>query len=281
MINLASMRSWLRLVLLTVPLCAAASAAPPDDPAASSAIDKAIQLYDNGEPGQALRALELVLGEHPDNLRALYSDGAIQAELGHADLARKRFEHLVELNPGAFHAWEHLVQLYQDAGALQERDNAISYIHRIYLSTRNPAIANLSYFVRENLVNKGRVYVVRDVLDPGNGTILRYVIVPIAELSHPRHIIVLRSDEDLNQLWREQGKLTGVARLYTLDRLNLENKDDPRRETYAFYMDEPSYDAIRPTVIAILDGTAKPLSAGSDKVPVVSFPPPRIVSSTP
>jgi tetratricopeptide (TPR) repeat protein len=236
-----------------------------------SSYDDAIRQYRSGRPGVALHTLELFLGENPDHAGALLSDAFIQNEMGKPELAIQRLEHLVKLYKDTFAAWEMLTQLYQDVGDLQSRDNAVANVRRIYRGANLADIRNKAYFVREKLAVGGRVYFVRDILYPGNGDIYRYVFVPISELSQPRHIITLRSELSLNQVWADEGKLNHLSRLYTLDRLDIEPETETRRETFQFYVSEPSYDEIREKVIQILSGQAKPMSSGEDKAPVMSF----------
>jgi len=238
-----------------------------DGAESKSVVDAEIRTYENGQPRQALRSLETYLATNPDDPNALYVDGFINAEIGNPNPAIERLSHMVQLRPNAFYAWELLTQQYQDQGDKDHRDNAIANIRRIYRSTSGRDILSKIYFIREKMTIGGTDYSVLDPLNTGNVASYRYLFIPTKEMSRPQHVILLRFDESLNQVWRDEAQLAPLSRLLTLDRLDLGPDGVARRETFHLYMNEPTYDDVRALVVDILTGKATPLSVGEGETP--------------
>ena len=76
--------------------------------------------------------------------------------------------------------------------------------------------------------------------------------------------MVVGSDDETNQRWREDGTVSSGTLVYHLD--TIERLPDGRAivRPYQYYVEKPSYSQVRAKVAAILAGTAQPLSGTAD-----------------
>ena len=222
-------------------------------------------LLRDGKRQEALHALEAIIASQPaDPSQALFTAGMIDLEDGHWQAARPYVQQLVKLRPSSFPAWELMIQVDQAAGDLLDRDAAIETLHTAWRDALDPQIQSRVSFVRDRIVGAKHTLLAQQTLDPGGGDILRFLFQPQDEGEKPRHLIVVRSDDETNERWREDGTVPYGTLVYHLD--TVEQLADGRStiRPYEFYLDAPDYDKVRAKVVEILAGTAKPLTGQAD-----------------
>ena len=157
-----------------------------------------------------------------------------------------------------------MIQVDQAAGDLLDRDAAIETLQTAWRDALDPQIQSRVSFVRDRIVGAKHTLLAQQTLDPGGGDILRFLFQPQDEGEKPRHLIVVRSDDETNERWREDGTVPYGTSVYHLD--TVEQLADGRStiRPYEFYLDAPDYDKVRAKVVEILAGTAKPLTGQAD-----------------
>jgi tetratricopeptide (TPR) repeat protein len=80
----------------------------------------AVLMSMSGKPVQALRLLDMVLEQEPENLQALGQKGVCLAKTGYDQEARICFERILELDPGQHHAMRNLAVSLSRLGREQE-----------------------------------------------------------------------------------------------------------------------------------------------------------------
>ena len=104
----------------------------------------------------------------------------------------------------------------------------------------------------------------QQTLETGGDDIVRFVFQPADELGQQRHLIVVGSDNETNERWREDGTVPYGTVVYHLDTVERLPNGRSLARPYEFYLEPPSYEKVRAKVAAILAGTAQPLSGPAD-----------------
>jgi hypothetical protein len=235
-----------------------------DDPPVTQ--DQAMALLREGKRLEALHAFDAIIAANPpDPSPALFVASLIDLEDGNWQAAKSYVQQLVKLRPASFQAWEMMIQVDQAAGAVQDRDAAIQSLYASWRSALDPQIRSRIAFARDRIVGPKHTLVAQQTLEPGGDDILRFIFQPQDEEGGTaRHLIVVRSDNDTNERWREDGTVPYGTVVYHLD--TVEQLADGRRAVrpYEYYLEPPDYDRVRAKVVEILAGTAQPLSGQAD-----------------
>ena len=93
---------------------------------------------------------------------------------------------------------------------------------------------------------------------------MRLLFQPVNSDGPAVHVILLRSDNDTNRQWRDNGTITEDKIVYHLDTIEQLPDGKTSERSYAFYLDVPGYDEIRAKVVQILSGTIQPLNGAAD-----------------
>ena len=173
-------------------------------------------------------------------------------------------EQLVKLRPASFQAWEVMVQAYQAVDDKGARDSAIQSLYSAWRSAIDRSIRSRVSFIRDRIIGPKHTLLAQETLDPGGDDVLRYLFQPAESGAKPDHLILLRSDNATNERWRENGTVSYDTLVYHLDTVELLPGGRSRVVPYAFYVEPPTYDRVRDLVVAILAGTAQPLSGETD-----------------
>jgi tetratricopeptide (TPR) repeat protein len=253
-------RRWLLIpILLTLN-----GAVLADDPPVTQ--DQAMTLLRAGKRQDALHAFDAIIAANPpDPSPALFVASLIDLEDGDWRAAKPYVQQLVKLRPASFQAWEMMIQVDQAAGAVQDRDSAIESLYASWRSALDPQIRSRIAFARDRVVGPKHTLVAQQTLEPGGDEILRFIFQPQDEEgATARHLIVVRSDNDTNERWRENGTVPYGTVVYHLD--TVEQLADGKRAVrpYEYYLEPPDYDRVRAKVVEILAGTAQPLSGQAD-----------------
>jgi tetratricopeptide (TPR) repeat protein len=265
-------RRILRRAPLAVLACLLAGAAPPDGKgtAATLTVEQAIALYESGKIAEAKQAFDTILVGDPNEPRSLYYSASINSTSGHPQIAIQQVLLLLKSHPDSLAALELEVQVYQALGVPGRRDAAIERlrIERDSMIHPNPRYAVA--FTRDRFMVGGRTFITSERFDPGGETIVRYTFVEEATAAHPRHVIVLLSDPETNERWRDAANLTVDDVVYHLDTIAAATNGNEVHAIYNNYVGEPNYDTVRAAVTDILTGKAKPISGDADPYWVAS-----------
>ncbi len=252
-------RHWLLPILLMVATAAGAA----DPPAVTR--DQAMALLREGKRADALHAFDAIIAaKPPDPTPALFAAALIDLEDGNWRAAKPYVQQLVKLRPSSFQAWEMMIQVDQADGDTEDRTASIRSLYAAWRSALDPSIQKRVSFVRDRIVGPKHTLVAQETLDPGGDDILRFLFQPQDEEGSARHLIVVRSDNETNERWREDGTVPYGTVVYHLDTVTQLPNGRSAVLPYAYYLEPPDYDRIRATVAGILDGSAEPLSGTAD-----------------
>jgi tetratricopeptide (TPR) repeat protein len=252
-------RHWLLIAALLVPVAIACAA---DEPVTQ---DQALALFHEGKRQEALHAFDAIIAANPpDPSQALYAASLIDLQNGDWRSAKPYLQRLVKLRPASFQAWELMVQVYQAAADPEDCDLAIQSLEEAWRNASDPEIRSRVSFVRDRITGPKHTLIAQQMLETGGDTILRFLFQLADDTGNASHVIVVQSDDATNERWRENGTVPYGTVVYHLDSVeNLANGQSVVRP-YKFYLEPPDYDQVRALVVAILAGTAKPLSGEAD-----------------
>ena len=222
-------------------------------------------LLREGKRQDALHAFETIIASRSsDPSGALYVASLIEMEDGDWRAARPYVQRLVKLRPSSFPAWELMIQVNQEAGDLEARDAAITALYASWRSALDPKVRSKVSFMRERLRGAKHTLLAQETLEPGGDDILRFLFQPAEEEGKVRHMIVVRSDSETNERWREDGTVPYGTVVYHLDTIEQLTNGRTATRPYEFYVGAPDYERIRAKVVGILAGTVQPLSGEAD-----------------
>jgi tetratricopeptide (TPR) repeat protein len=255
-------RFILPILLLLAGITSVATTQAADPPMTA---DQALTLLRGGKRDEARQAFQSILAAHPsDPSDALFGLGLMDVEDGKWRDAMPLVQQLVNLRPSSFAGWELMIQVYQAAGALEDRDAAIQSLYTAWHSASEPAVRSQVAFARDRIFGPRHTVLAKESLDPGGDDIVRFVFEPTDGPSQQRHLIVVRSDGETNERWREDGTVSYGTVVYHLDTLEQLPSGRLQARPYEFYLTPPDYDRVRAKVAGILDGSVLPLSGSAD-----------------
>jgi tetratricopeptide (TPR) repeat protein len=253
----------IRLRFVMPVLLLAGVAALAADPPVSQ--DQAVNLLRSGKRDEARRAFEAIIAAKPhDPSEALFDLGTMDLQDGKWQEAKLLIEQLMKLRPAFYPGWELMVQAYQAAGDFDDRDAAIQSLYTAWRSALDPAIRSRISFVRDRILGPKHTLIAQETLDPGGDDILLFLFAPADEPGQQRHLIVVKSDSETNERWRENGTVSYGTVVYHLDTLEQLPNGRLLARPYQFYLEPPDYDQVRAKVVEILAGTAQPLTGSAD-----------------
>jgi hypothetical protein len=157
-----------------------------------------------------------------------------------------------------------MIQVDQAAGQFDDRDAAIQSLYTAWKSALDPSIRSRVSFVRDRIFGPKHALIAQETLEPIGDDIVRFIFEPADELGQQRHLIVVRSDSETNERWREDGTVSYRTIVYHLDTLEQLPNGRLLARPYQFYVEPPHYDKVRATVAGILDGSVQPLTGSAD-----------------
>jgi tetratricopeptide (TPR) repeat protein len=242
----------LALAPLAAPLTATAQDAVPT-------FNQAMALLKDGKKAEALQAFEAIVASHPpEPSPALYEAAAIALDSNKWQEAKPYAQQLVKLNPGSMLAWELMVQVDQASGATEDEKLATDSLYSAWRSALDPSVKARLSFTRDRIFGPKRTLIVNQTLEPIGEDILRYVFQPIDSVGHPSHYLILHSDSQTNEQWRDAGTITDSQAVYHLDEIKRQPDGTEAAVPYKFFIGEPDYETVRKVVVDILNGQAKP-----------------------
>lgn len=228
-------------------------------------VDAAMTMLKAGHRDEALKAFERIVASHPpDPTGALFGASSVALDLGRWQEAKPFVRQLVRLRPGSMQAWELQVQVDQASGDKVGLKDTLDRLYSAWRSALDPAIRNRVSFIRDHIIGPKHTLVASQTLDTGGDDIVRWVFQPEDQEGHPQHYLIVRSDGDTNERWRESGAVPFGTVVYHLDAVHVLPGGRTMVVPYKFYLEEPDYDQVRALVASILTGEAKPLSGDAD-----------------
>ncbi len=248
--------------ILPILLLLSATALGADPPVTAQ---QAVALLQAGKRDEARHAFEAILAAKPnDPSDVLLMLGAMDLEDNKWQDARPLVEQLMTLRPASYTGWELMIQVDQAAGDFNDRDAAIQSLYTAWKDTLDPSIRSRVAFVRDRIFGPKHTLIAQETLEPIGDNILRFVFQPADEPSQPHHLIVVRSDSETNERWREDGTVSSGTIVYHLDTLEQLPNGRQMARPYEFYIDLPDYDKVRAMVTGILDGSVQPMTGAAD-----------------
>jgi tetratricopeptide (TPR) repeat protein len=239
------------ILLCLAPMAASAADVP--------TFDQALALMNSGKKAEALQAFEAIAESHPaDPSQAAFAAASLALDLGKWQEAKPYAQQVVKLRPGNMQAWELMVQVDQAAGATEDEKLATDALYSAWRSALDPAIHNRLSFTRDRIFGPKRTLVVDQMLEPAGENIVRFIFQPTSEVGSPSHYLILHSDDQTNQQWRDTGTITYAQVVYHLDDVKRQPDGTEVAVPYKFYIGNPSYAEVRQLVVEILNGQAKP-----------------------
>jgi cytochrome c-type biogenesis protein CcmH/NrfG len=229
-----------------------AVAAAPNDAKAHGLLATALmQLDDKSEAAVAelRRAFEI----DPLNLTVLFNLGQLHQNRDEPKLSLDAFSKLLDRSPADWRAAAKIVQCHAALGDTAARDAAIARVIELY----NAGKVEGSLFCREQFrVGPHKVLALQHFTFSGERPI-RYSFRVVDEGGREQFRVSLGSYDFTTNAAREAGEIGPNDRVWHLDGYYPGNE----HRTFAFYDAEPAYDAIRPQVVAAIDGSAKAMSS--------------------
>ena len=251
---------WLVPALLPLGGSVGIAADPPN-----LTLDQATSLLHEGKRQDALHALDAIIAANPpDPSPALFVAGLIDLEDGNWRAARPYVQRLVKLRPSSFQAWELMIQADQAAGDRDDGDAAIQSLYTTWKSALDPAVRSRVSFARDRIVGPKHTVVAQETLEPGGDDIVRFVFQPQDQEGLAQHLMVVRSDNETNERWRDNGTVAEGATVFHLDTIQQLAGGQQSAVPYEYYVDAPDYERVRAKVVEILAGTAAPLTGRAD-----------------
>ena len=227
--------------------------------------DQAMRLLQEGNRQEALHAFEaIVAAKSGDITGALYVASLIDIEDADWRAAKPYVQQLVKLRPSSFPAWELMIQVAQAFGDIPARDDAIKSLYTSWRSALDPKIRSRVSFMRDRIPGAKHTMLAQETLDAGGDEILRFLFQPADEEGKGPHMIVVRSDNDTNERWRDNGTVPYGTVVYHLDTVERLANGQAAVLPYEFYLEPPDYERVRAKIVDILAGTAQPLSGTAD-----------------
>lgn len=209
---------------------------------------------------EALVKYKEALALLPDDPSLLFNAGLAAFHSQNYVVAEDLWKRLKKTDPLDWHVRAKLIQAYQALGKFSERDAERSELFQLRSEGKLEELSKQIEYCRDQFSVKGLKVMAFEHFDLKGDRALRYVFSVLNKTEDGEEFrISLGSYNFTNAVWREtaEPKPKEGERLFHLDGYYKWG-----HATYGMFAPEPSYDAIRSRVVAILEGKAKaPLSS--------------------
>jgi tetratricopeptide (TPR) repeat protein len=215
-------------------------------------------------------SLEKALAENPNDATALYNMGLLSYFEGAFEDASRNWEKLKILEPKNWQVREKLIQAYYAQGNMDACNQEIAQIRAARKSGEHEELQKKGFVIRDQFaVGDVQVAVLEYYeLEGDRPRLWKFLLTEDDEFL--RYHYSLGSYPSTSEYPRAIKEIGENDRIYHLDgyRANGVHK------TFGFYVNQPSYTAVRGTVIKILKGEAEEISSTTpDTPPAASTPP--------
>ena len=276
------MQHWLAAALLLLPFTPAqAQKSPaPQKPAATkpasehAAYEAAGKAYQAGEYEAALTGFKHLIAQHPENIEYKKFAAECAVILTDTDFAITTLQPVEAAHPADWRAHILLAQAYAESadqpGRGEKRDEEVVALRKLHVQPdqADPTFARMHEFLLETDQRGETLIKLYPALEPW-GEFNFYLVARTYDAQHmPQKLIVLESDDGDQDLFKQEHPKEAAAgeRSFSLDGYSLpfknaQGEDVQTHSTYGFFIGEPSYDAVRGQILAIVEGRLKPLAA--------------------
>lgn len=230
----------------------------PAEPA--KALAAPLPLYEAGRQQEALAAAERALQSLPTDIQALYVVIRIAQEQQRQDDAIRLVQQMIGHHPGIVATWELAAQVHQAAGDTEQRDMAVRQLISTQASAIDRNLRGRPFILRDRIIAHGRRLMVQDHFDTHGPEAIRYVFLSEAELPRPLNYLILMTDPQTTDNWREAGIIGSGKRAFHLESVFVTPDGRQTRAMYAAWPDVPDYDTVRAKVLEIIRGDARPMT---------------------
>jgi tetratricopeptide (TPR) repeat protein len=214
---------------------------------------------------EAFQAYKDALAKDPKNATLLYNAGLMAYLTDKAKEAIEYWSRLKALEPDDWRVSIKLIQAYEAAGQLKERDAERTELFKLRKETEDPDLKKLKYYCRDQFSVGPTRIMVFEYFDLEGGEPIRLsfdLLEPAGKPVQTRY--TLGSYKATNEIAREVKQIKPGERLFHLDGYK---QDGELHELYQTFVGEPVYDGIKDTVKEILEGKRKPRSKTEGKEP--------------
>ncbi len=225
--------------------------------------EKGILLYEQGEYAESIPYLEKALNRYPEGSNILWNLGLASAAAGQHEKALSYWQRYRKLRSEDWRAVPKLIQTYQALGRTEQRDETLAALFKLRKQTQDPQFKEIRIFCREQFKVGGRLVMAYQFFEPSGEWMQFYRFSVLSPQGKEDFFISLGSYEMTNQISKELGDIKEDERLYHYDGYY----PDGVHRTFGFLSGKttPSYDAIRPTILKILEGEIQPVSSSQFK----------------
>ncbi len=276
------MPRWLAAALLLLPFTPASAqkSSPPQKTTAAkpaseqAAYEAAGKLYQAGDVAAALVAFKRLIAQHPENIEYKKFAAECAVILKNTDFAITMLGPVETAHPADWRVHVLLAQAYAESadqpGRSDKRDEEVVALRKLHAQPDqdDPDFARMHEFLLETDQRGETLVKLYPALEPW-GEFNFYLVGRTYDADHmPQKLIVLESDDSDQDLFKQEHPTEAAAgaRSFSLDGYSLPFKNAQGEEvqthsTYGFFIGQPSYDAIRDQILAIVEGRLKPISA--------------------
>jgi tetratricopeptide (TPR) repeat protein len=245
-------------LLASNPLFAADDA----DADAKAAFKRGVELMDKQAFKDAIPLLKQAEKSFPDAPGLLWNLGIASAEIQDHAEALAYWQKYRKCEPDDWKAIPKLIQTYQATGDLKARDRELEGLYALRAGGKDAAVAKAEKFCREQFVVEGRRVFAFEVFDPQGPRRMSYRFSVVDAEGREAEYVSLGSYDSTTEVARETGQISEKQRLYHLDRYRGDT-----HWTYAFFTEKPTYEAVRTSVVSILQGKTEAVSSSSRPKP--------------
>ena len=206
-----------------------------------------------GKPERAIPLLEKAVALDPKYANGWRNLGQIHQTAGRPAESNRAFAKLLAVTPGDAPALAKLVQNYT---ALKDGKAADAAREKLFALSKAGKVPQ-PFYCREQFKFHDSPVMVFEYFELTGDRALRYSFRVLDESGRKtERTISLGSYDVTTEMARETGQIPKDARMFHLD-----SYEPGGHSTFGMYDKEPTYDQVRTSVVAILEGKTKPLSS--------------------
>lgn len=222
----------------------------------------ATELMAKGQHKEALPYLKMVQQGLPDYPNVLWNLGIAFSETGDHREALSVWQKYLKVEPDDWRAMAKCVQACQAIGDIEARNREIAALRASREKLTGAERKKAERFCREQCVIANRRVFAFEYFNPQGPRRQYFRFSVVDKEGKEEFYISLGSYDETNAIAHELGEVTKDQRLYHLDQYN-----KAQHRTYAFYHEKPDYDAVRASVVAILEGKLEAVSGSERAAP--------------
>jgi len=153
-----------------------------------------------------------------------------------------------------------MIHVTQAQGNLAWRDTVIERLKLTINTAIDPAIRSKVGLICDRIPIGDRALLAVDYFERGGSDFTRYQFSLDDPRSGQQHGLLLSTDAETTENWRDTALLPADKQLFHLDLVDPGPDGGDNVAIYRFYVGEPHYDTVRAGVFKILRGEVRPLS---------------------